>query len=59
MISIIEKREPGKFLVQDDEGCFAIVKTPDEIADAVAMARVIIQKGEVPVAMMQQMYFPL
>lgn len=58
MISIIEKRESGKFLVQDDRGAFAIIKTPDEIADAVAMARVIMQKGEVSVSMMQQKYFP-
>ena len=58
MISVIEKREEGKFLVQNDQGAFAIINTPAEVTDVVAMARVIMQKGEVPVAMMQQMYFP-
>ena len=58
MIEIIEKRGEGKFLVQDNKGSFVVINTPAEITSVIEMARVIMQKGEVPVAMMQQKYFP-
>lgn len=57
MIKTIEKREEGKFLVENENGEFTVLKTPADVKDAIDLAVIIREKGIVPISVMQQIYF--